>query len=129
MIFIFSSARSGSTWLGKILDSHPDTVYLHEPDIVDRGDDLPLPFWFDEEVSAQQLSLARIYLKRLSAQRNLRTVGTRPMFPKSYRNPVLNWTRTGLIYSGKLLGRGFPASEKRSTFRISHARRLHRAWS
>src|ERR1700712_4231116 len=50
MIFIFSSPRSGSTWLAKAFDSHPDTLYLHEPDIVDRGSDL-LPHWFDRDAS------------------------------------------------------------------------------
>lgn len=100
MIFIFSGARSGSTWLGKILDSHPDTLYLHEPDISDRGTDL-LPFWFEDEPTAEETTRARKYLKRLCAQRDLRTVGTRPLFQKSYRSSTLNKARTGLVYLSK----------------------------
>lgn len=99
MIFIFSSPRSGSTWLAKALDSHPDTLYLHEPDIVDRGNDL-LPHWFEDD-AAGSADKARQYLSRLSQNRNLRTVGTRPFFPKRYRSGIGFGIRTGLIYAGK----------------------------
>ena len=99
MIFIFSSPRSGSTWLAKAFESHPDTLYLHEPDIVDRGDDL-LPHWFDGDASGYE-DKARQYLSRLSQNRNLRTVGTRPFFRKRYRSEIAFKIRTALIYAGK----------------------------
>ena len=101
MIFIFSSPRSGSTWLAKAFDSHPATLYLHEPDIVERGHDL-LPNWFYREASEWK-DQARQYLLRLSENRNLRTVGTRPFFRKAYRGDIANGLRTGLIYAGKAL--------------------------
>jgi hypothetical protein len=31
-ILVFGLPRSGTTWLGKIFDSHPETLYRHEPD-------------------------------------------------------------------------------------------------
>ena len=31
-ILILGSPRSGTTWLAKIFDSHPDILYRHEPD-------------------------------------------------------------------------------------------------
>src|SRR6516164_8362843 len=99
MIFIFSSPRSGSTWLAKAFDSHPDTLYLHEPDIVDRGNDL-LPHWFDRDACGWEEG-ARQYLARLAQNRNLRTVGTRPFFAKRYRSSFGWALRTGLIYAGK----------------------------
>jgi hypothetical protein len=99
MIFIFSSPRSGSTWLAKAFDSHPDTLYLHEPDIVDRGNDL-LPHWFEGD-AAGHADKAGQYLSRLSQNRNLRTLGTRPFFPKSYRSTIAFGIRNGLIYVGK----------------------------
>jgi hypothetical protein len=108
MIFLFSSPRSGSTWLAKAFDSHPDTIYLHEPDIVDRGSDL-LPHWFDGEASGSE-DQARRYLSRLSQNRSLRTVGTRPFFRKSYRSEIGREIRTGLVYLGKGLEKaGFTA--------------------
>ena len=103
MIFIFSSPRSGSTWLAKIFDSHPDTLYLHEPDIVDRGGDL-LPYWFSQDASDWRIPAGQ-YLSRLAQNRKLRTVGTRPFFPKSYRSPLAWGVRTGLIHFGKGLER------------------------
>ncbi|HET7086107.1 MAG TPA: hypothetical protein VFI23_15130 [Rhizomicrobium sp.] len=99
MIFIFSSPRSGSTWLAKAFDSHPDTLYLHEPDIVDRGSDL-LPHWFAGDAGGFE-DRARQYLTRLSGNRSLRTVGTRPFFAKHYRAGAARAMRTGLIYAGK----------------------------
>jgi Sulfotransferase family len=108
MIFIFSASRSGSTWLAKAFDSHPDTIYLHEPDIVDRGDDL-LPFWFVQEPQGLE-EQARQYLLRLSQNRSLRTVGTRPFFRKKYRGELKRKIRTSLIYMGKGLEKaGFNA--------------------
>src|SRR5438876_408852 len=99
MIFIFSSPRSGSTWIAKAFDSHPDTLYLHEPDIVDRGDDL-LPFWFEGQALGYE-DRASQYLARLAANRSLRTVGPRPFFAKAYRPEFARGIRTGLIYAGK----------------------------
>ena len=99
MIFIFSSPRSGSTWLAKAFGSHPDTLYLHEPDIVDRGKDL-LPFWFAQEPAGYE-ELAGQYLSRLCANRNLRTVGVPPFNPKRYRSETKRRLRAGLIYLGK----------------------------
>jgi hypothetical protein len=99
MIFIFSSPRSGSTWLAKALGSHPETLYLHEPDIVDRGTDL-LPHWFDQEPAGCE-DQVRQYLARLSKNRSLRTIGTPPFFRKSYRGEIGRAIRTGLIYTAK----------------------------
>ena len=31
-ILLFGAPRSGTSWLGRILDSHPDTLMRHEPD-------------------------------------------------------------------------------------------------
>ena len=31
-ILLFGMPRSGTTWLGKIFDSHPQVLYRHEPD-------------------------------------------------------------------------------------------------
>ena len=34
-ILILGAPRSGTTWLAKIIDSHPDVLYRHEPDAAD----------------------------------------------------------------------------------------------
>ena len=100
LICIFSSPRSGSTWLAKILDSRPDVLYLHEPDIEDRGQDL-LPFWFSGGPVGEELTRARAYLQRLIAQRTLRTLGARPFFPKAYRPAAAEWRWRAAVTTAK----------------------------
>jgi hypothetical protein len=100
MIFIFSLARSGSTWLGKIFDTHPDVLYLHEPDIADRGLDL-LPYWFESAPDAIQIEAARQYLERLMAKRSPRATGVRPFFTKDYRGAMCEYLRRAIIYGAK----------------------------
>lgn len=100
MIYLFSAARSGSTWLGKIFDSHPDVLYLHEPEIADRGLDL-LPFWFESEPTEAHVAAAKTYLARMLRARTPRATGTRPFFPKAYRRPTAEMLRRGLVYLAK----------------------------
>src|SRR6185312_4530492 len=45
-ILIFGLPRSGTTWIGKLFDSHPDTLYRHEPDSVRR---LSMPLFPEKE--------------------------------------------------------------------------------
>src|SRR5215472_18562499 len=104
MIFLFCSARSGSTWLAKVFDSHPDLLYLHEPDTHDRGSDL-LPHWFSDTPGARDIENTRRYLDRLIRARALRTVGIRPFFRKSYRGATAEKLRLGMVYGAKLAER------------------------
>ena len=41
-ILLFGMPRSGTTWLGKIFDSHPLVLYRHEPDTWQRLTDVPI---------------------------------------------------------------------------------------
>lgn len=100
LVCIFSSPRSGSTWLAKILDSRPDVLYLHEPDIEDRGLDL-LPFWFSGGPDADELARARAYLTRLIALRTVRTMGARPFFRKDYRPAAAEWRWRATVTAAK----------------------------
>lgn len=102
--FIMSAARSGSTWLGKVFDSHPDVLYLHEPDVVDRGAD-KLPVWFESAPNAAQIEAAGKYVDGLLAARSPRATGTRPHFAKRYRGSMSDAGRRGVIYAAKALER------------------------
>ncbi len=98
MIVILGSGRSGTTWLGKIFDSHRDTVYLHEPDYTIAHETLP---FFPEKKDVDSLrSEAATYLDRLCQARDLKSTGSLPVFEKSYRGPATTallryWIRTG----------------------------------
>lgn len=41
IVLILGAPRSGTSWLAKMFDSHPDVLYRHEPDTVRRAEDLP----------------------------------------------------------------------------------------
>ena len=61
-IFVFGMPRSGTSWLGKIFDSHPDVVFRHEPDIDFRNTSIP---WYPEETEPY-LDEARAYIANTS---------------------------------------------------------------
>jgi hypothetical protein len=81
VILVLGSPRSGTTWLAKIFDSHPDVLYRHEPDELTMPDPALTP-------AAQ--------IREWLLQRGLRAAAKRPGFPKSWRSAPLATVRTGL---------------------------------
>jgi hypothetical protein len=89
-ILVLGSPRSGTTWLAKLLDSHPDVLYRHEPDevlppVVGADPRVQLCAWIDE--------------------RSLRVAATSPSFPKSWMPPPLAILRIGMAQGLKGLSR------------------------
>ena len=70
--------RSGTTWLAKIIDSHPDIFYRHEPDAT-----LPSP----SPLTPDALPLL---LARWATDQSPRTATKQPFFPKSWQS---TWKR------------------------------------
>lgn len=91
-ILLFGMPRSGTTWLGKIFDSHPDTLYRHEPDSFGRLNFMPLaPQPSDAEAVAPNL---RSFVAGLRKVRDTKIVATLPDFPKSYLSRFqFRWNR------------------------------------
>ncbi|HXT82369.1 MAG TPA: sulfotransferase [Acetobacteraceae bacterium] len=87
VILVLGAPRSGTTWLAKILDSHPDVLYRHEPDEV-----IPAPAEL-EDAALRRLIAAWI------AERGLRSAGKRPFFPKSWQSAPARLLRTGLAHA------------------------------
>ncbi len=83
MILLLGSARSGTTWLAKIFDSHPDVLYRHEPDFALPTTALP-PFVTADDFDTY-IKPARAYLKQLCDVRAPQVIAKRPLFPKRYR--------------------------------------------
>lgn len=73
-ILILGAPCSGTTWLGKIFDSHPNVLYRHEPDY--RHPARP-------SVTGEAL---RAELANWISWRDLRTAGKRPFFRKSWQS-------------------------------------------
>ncbi|MEX2615315.1 MAG: sulfotransferase [Alphaproteobacteria bacterium] len=109
MILIHGAPRSGTTWLAKIFDSHPDVLYRHEPDIELRNTDIPfLPREDEIEASA---SAAREYVATMHRIRTLRTSGTLPVFPKAH-NSRLSWLTRYFIVAALHALDQFPAKPR-----------------
>src|SRR5690349_13785638 len=94
VIFVFGLPRSGTTWLAKIFDSHPDVLYRHEPDISVRGSELPRYCALDEV--EPHLARTREYLERLAEVRSLKAAGPLPVFAKDHRSTPARLLRAAL---------------------------------
>lgn len=82
-ILVFGMPRSGTTWVGKLFDSHPDTLYRHEPDSVRR---LGLPLYPEIEAARQYRDELEQFVASLPSMRSPKVVGKQPLFPKSYQS-------------------------------------------
>ncbi|GAK32243.1 hypothetical protein JCM17846_25290 [Iodidimonas nitroreducens] len=100
---IFAAPRSGSTWLGKILDSHPLIHYLHEPEIAHAPGVDQFP-----DITPSTLSQMTADLKNWSHARDVRTTGTRPVFAKARENILHFNLRRAQIYAFKGMERLIP---------------------
>jgi hypothetical protein len=93
--FVLGAPRSGTTWLAKVLDSHPDVLYRHEPDIALQ--DYSFPTLCEESDVPQYVGDARRYLDRLLDVRTLKTAGGFPLFPKRYRSAPATAARVAVL--------------------------------
>lgn len=98
-ILLFGMPRSGTTWLGKIFDSHPDTLYRHEPDSGNTLRALPL-FAFKRDAEQYRAVLAE-YMQRLPNVRHEKVAASLPVFSKSYYSPFQIAARQLLIFGAK----------------------------
>jgi hypothetical protein len=83
-LLLIGARRSGTTWLGKIFDSHPGVLYRHEPDTVVRT--RVFPDFCDAADIAAHRPEARDYLLQLAGVRTLKSAGSLPLLPKSYQD-------------------------------------------
>lgn len=82
-ILLFGLPRSGTTWVGKLFDSHPDTLYRHEPDSVQW---LTLPLYPELENAPRYREELQRFVASLPQMRSTKVVGKQPLFPKSYQS-------------------------------------------
>lgn len=103
MILIFGAPRSGTSWLGKIFDSHPNTLYRAEPDKELRSAEIPY-LCTDQDIATYCEATAR-YAESLMAVHNSNVAGSPPFPRKAFHSDVQYAVRTAVIYGAKSLGR------------------------
>lgn len=84
-ILVFGMPRSGTTWVGKLFDSHPDTLYRHEPDSVYR---LNMPSFPEKADAPNYRAELEKFVRQLPRMRSPEVVGKQPLFPKHYQSTV-----------------------------------------
>jgi hypothetical protein len=96
-ILLFGMPRSGTTWIGKIFDSAPNTLYRHEPDSWGSLDHMPL-FPDVSGLSPELTRQALEYLAILVEARKTKVAGSLPIFPKLGRTgPGLRFRQSGVM--------------------------------
>jgi hypothetical protein len=85
LVIISGLPRSGTTWIGKLFDSHPRTIYRHEPDSVKRLEWLPLIV--ENDYYKYETGL-RDFVCRLPAIRNPKVAASLPVFAKEFMPPT-----------------------------------------
>lgn len=95
LLMLFSMPRSGSSWLGKILDSHPQTLYKHEPD----SGRLHMPLAPDPSSAEEHRPVIETFVKELGPLCDARVSSRLPVFPKAYRSPVAQFIHKTSVVS------------------------------
>lgn len=83
-VVVVGSGRSGTTFLAKLLDSHPQVLYRHEPDWARVNTSIPFLPKPDDQKS--YLGEAGEYLNQLVNVRAHKVSGKEPFFRKAYRS-------------------------------------------
>jgi hypothetical protein len=117
LIMVLGAPRSGTSWLGKIFDSHPDVLYRHEPDLALWEPQLPFLI-SDDRIDAYS-GIAAQYVTRLITTPTLKASGQVPVFRKGYYRPGARALRAGMIHglrwiegvSGSRRMRAFPVPD------------------
>jgi hypothetical protein len=100
IILIFGLPRSGTTWLGKIFDSHPDTVYRHEPDTYPRLECLPrCPLPGELEHYRAPIDA---FVAELPRMNSAAVAAKAPLFAKRWRKGIRQQVFRASVFAAKL---------------------------
>jgi len=104
MILLFGMPRSGTTWIGKVFDSHPQVNYRHEPDSQFRLDRL-IPLLADCAETPEFLDKLRQYAQDKLPRCSPRTCGKQPRFPKNSESTLARHSQQLGLFAAKLIER------------------------
>lgn len=101
-ILIFGMPRSGTTWIGKLFDSHPDTLYRHEPDSAQR---LTMPLFPEKDDAPRYRDELERFVAVIPKLRSPEVVGKQPLFPKTYQSAAALTTYRASVVVAKAASR------------------------
>ena len=95
---VMGLGRSGTTFLAKLIDTSPEVLYRHEPDVL-MSTDLPT-FCSPEDINTH-LPEAKDYVAAMAHCRHWRSAGSRPLFAKAYRSAPVDLAYRLMVMSSK----------------------------
>jgi len=102
-LVLLGMPRSGTTWIGKILDSSPRTLYRHEPDSYGRLNALPLaPRVSHWRKHAEDVSE---FFAGASGVRDTKIAASAPVFSKDYQHALQTLWNAAATFGTKGLTR------------------------
>ena len=99
--------RSGTSWVHKTFDQHPDVFASHEPE------SLLDPVLTQRLRDADDETAVADYVEALFSCRGLRAMRKRPVLKKPYRSAPAHALRFAHMSAVSLLGKVLPFAEKR----------------
>ena len=97
IITILGAPRSGTTWLAKMFDSHPDVLYRHEPDWVLLEETRHV--FANAAAEEEYHQSIRRHFYELAANNRLKSSGSLPRFQKTYRQGLPDLVHAGATYA------------------------------
>jgi len=98
IILLFGMPRSGTTWIGKIFDSHTKTLYRHEPDTWKKIKQIPLLEHVENAES--HCRFVNKYVDEFVISRRPEVNGKLPFFDKAYQSNIRkNMFRSSVMLS------------------------------
>ncbi|OYV37218.1 MAG: hypothetical protein B7Z80_13435 [Rhodospirillales bacterium 20-64-7] len=104
--FVLGAPRSGTTWLAKILDSHPSVLYRHEPDTTIYRHALPIVS--DPTLTQDEIGRLHELVRLQIAHRDIKTTCSLPIFRKQADTAASFYSRVAAAVSLKALSRVLP---------------------
>jgi hypothetical protein len=126
LILLFGMPRSGTTWIGKIFDSHPDTLYRHEPDSWGLLNDIPL--MAPVERSADYAPLLHAFRDRLPGMTLTKVAASTPIFPKRYYSPLRYQLFRLNVFAAKAAAKAFGEQPVRNLIRARDYAKVRPVW-
>jgi hypothetical protein len=126
IILLFGMPRSGTTWIGKIFDSHPDTLYRHEPDSWGLLNSIPLMAPV-ERVDTYAHDI-RDFCARLTGMKLTKVAASTPIFPKSYYSPLRFQLFRLNVFAAKAVARLFGEQPVHNFIRAEDIQHIRMVW-